>query len=450
MKVQDIDIAARDPAGVSELVLRNMDVKALPALLPLMPGLHVLHIENCGLRRLPESIGGCALLDTLILDRNRLDSLPASLGRCTRLFRLSVSYNRLAALPESLAECINLRQVDVSHNRLEAWPERLARLPWLARLDLSDNRLSSILYNKGVFPQLRYLDISGNALISLPDALVLPRLETLLLAGNRLAGLPGIEILLPALEKFDLSKNPLASLPPLPAKLKSLNIGNCLFPGLPEALFAAVELRELRGLRRGAGPKLLRFLGACRRKPVPLALRPTLFAAYCGEEEPLSALSQEECTQAFQLALPVLQECIARHLTHRGLPLPGKPEQTAPLQSALSPEQAGQLRRLLVMPAEGNAALAARIIRASGLPPGLHTELLYAWMQSPPGALKTELRRLLENCISHADRRILRLPLKAWAARDPGQLETRLAKAFQHSVFDPEKLYRLMIDEEGF
>lgn len=512
MKVQDIENAARHAARVTELRLYKTDVSVLSALLPGMPNLRLLHIENCRLRRLPDAIGHCTLMDTLILDRNLLEALPESLGNCTRLFRLSAAHNRIAAFPGSLKACLNLRRVNASHNRIAQWPELFARLPWLAQLELSYNRIAAIPdFTPGAFSQLKYLDIGRNELSFLPEFTELLRLETLLLGSNRIAKLPKLQEKMPALEKLDVSGNPLSELPPLPEKLVSLNIAACPLPELPEPLFAAERLRKIKGLSRGAGPKLVQFLGACRKRKLPEVLRPVLFAAYRSDANFLNSLEPSACLQALALPLPVLRERIIRHLTHRSaappsmpagtefacagrFPLPapalqkklamagmamaplaqakcivlGKPpynmipaairedacfisdkmffdllDASDPAPSLLRAEQILQLRRMLSLAAGGNTTLAARIIQSSGLPDGLHTELLYAWMQAPPGPLKSDLRKLLERHTPADERRILRLPLKAWAVHDPGRLEMRLREALKNTVFDAEMLFRL-------
>ncbi len=507
MKAQDVAAAAAQGERISELHLDHVEVKQLAFVLPVLTGLRRLAVIRCNLRQLPDSIGQCAKLDTLVLDRNRLQTLPEALSRCTRLFRLSAAHNRLAELPGGLANCLNLRQIELGHNHFIMWPQVLERLLWLARLDLSHNVLSCLPGFGGAYVQLRHLDLSGNALETLPEQAGFPRLETLLLRNNRLSNLPSAWMRLPVLEMLDISRNPIRALPELPAGLKRLDITGCPLAGLPPALLQLDHLCEIKGLKSEMRKKLLAFLGACRRRPLPRILRQVLFAAFCGETAALDALGPAECLQALALPLPVLRERIVRRLTQPQLPpkgalLAGIGRLSTPVAvwrnrteaaglMLVPPEHAGwivlgrppyripatlssdvvfireqtllevmddgktagttwteqqlqQLRRLLTQAGAGNAALALRIMQGSGLPGDLHTELLYAWMQAPAGKLKTGLRDLLECHTPQESRYVLGLPLKARITKFPERAEAILRQALENTIFDVGRLIFLL------
>jgi hypothetical protein len=506
VKAQDISTADRHAEHITELQLHKTDLKALPGLLPKLPHLRRLDIQNCPLRRLPDSIRHCPNLDTLILNRCALSELPEALGECDRLMRLSITHNRITALPESLTQCLNLREINASHNRFTEWPALLARLPWLARLYLAHNTITHIPEMGTDYPQLKLLDLRGNRISALPEEAQLLRLETLLLGGNALTTLPDAWRRLPVLEKLDLSRNPLHELPALPAALKSLDLTGCPLPPRPPALFALDQLRELRGLGP-EGRSLLRLLAACRRQPVPAAWRAPLFDAFCGNAAALTALEPQQCLQSLALPLPALREtllsflvknsppkalgagaavaCIGRfslplnavkakletagmHLVatvEAGFIAIGQPPYLLPDRlpagvvflremqlldalgtgaARLNEAQTQHLRSLLMHPDEANAALAARIMHSAGVPAALYTELLCARMTASSRSLKKELGLLLERHTPEDSRRALRLPLMAWAAKNPHTATARMEEALRASVFDGERLYRLL------
>ncbi|MBX2928414.1 MAG: hypothetical protein KF852_11305 [Saprospiraceae bacterium] len=506
VKAQDIITAARHAEHITELQLHKTDLKELPGLLPKLPNLRRLDIQNCPLRRLPDSIRHCRNLDTLILNRCSLAALPEALGSCDRLMRLSVENNRMAALPESLAQCLNLRDINLSRNRFSECPALLARLPWLARLYLAHNTITAMPEMGTGYAQLKLLDIRSNRLSILPERAQLPRLEILLLGGNALQEIPNVWGRLPVLEKLDIRRNPIYNLPALPVTMRSLDISGCPLPARPAALFALDQLRELRG--PGAeGRSLLRLLAACRQKPVPVAWRAPLFDAFCGNASALATLEPWQCLQSLALPLPALREtllsflttsdpakapgagasvaCIGRfsiplnaikmRLQKAGLQLVapveagfiaiGRPpyalqervpdgvvflrekqllDVLEPGKAILNKEQIQHLRSLLTHPDEANAALATRILQSAGVPAELLTELLCARMTSSSRSLKKELGLLLERYTPEGSRRVLRLPLLAWAAKNPDTAAARISEALRATVFDGERLYNLL------
>lgn len=506
MKAQDISTAARHAEHITELQLHKTDLKELPGLLHKLHNLRRLDIQNCPLRRLPDSIRHCRNLDTLILNRCSLAALPESLGECDRLMRLSVENNRMTALPESLTQCLNLRDINLSRNRFSECPALLARLPWLARLYLARNTIVEMPEMETGFAQLKSLDIRSNRLSSLPERVHLPRLEILLLGGNALQEIPNAWGRLPVLEKLDFRQNPIHNLPALPATLRSLDVTGCLLPTRPAALFALDQLRELRGL--GAeGRSLLRLLAACRQKPVPVVWRAPLFEAFCGNADALAKLNPWQCLQSLALPLPALREtllsflttadpanapgagasvaCIGRFsislnavkmkLQKAGIQLIapveagciaiGRPPYALPehlrdgvvflrekqLLDAMEPgkpilnaAQIQHLRSLLTHPDEANTALAARILQSAGVPDELLTELLCARMTAASRSLKKELGLLIERHTPEDSRRVLRLPLMAWAVKNPDTAPARISEALRATVFDGARLCRLL------
>lgn len=511
VKAQDISTAARHAEHITELQLHKTDLRELPGLLPKLLNLRRLDIQNSPLRRLPDSIRHCRNLDTLILNRCSLTTLPESLGECDRLMRLSLENNRIATLPESLAQCLNLRDINLSRNRFSECPTLLARLPWLARLYLAHNNIPEMAKMGTGYPQLKWLDIRSNRLSILPKGAQLPRLEILLLGGNTLSEFPAAWGRLPVLEKLDLRQNPIHDLPALPATLRSLDVSGCPLLARPAALFALDQLRELRGIGP-EGRSLLRLLAACRQKPVPVAWRELLFDAFCGKAEVLAKLEPQQCLQSLALPLPALRErllsflvknsssltpgtgasvaCIGKfsisldvvktRLQKAGFQLVapaeagfiaiGRPPYALPehvtdgviflrekqLLDALEPdkpilntEQIQHLRSLLAHSDEANAALATRILQSAGVSAELLTDLLCARMTASSRSLKKELGLLLERHTPEHSRRVLRLPLMAWAATNPDTAAARMEEALRSSVFDGERLYN-MLTTKGF
>lgn len=153
-----------------------------------------------GLAEFPREIFGLAdTLEVLDLGQGGFTDLPADLGRLNRLRVLFASGNRFERLPPVLGDCPTLSQLGFRGCGIRAVPvESLPR-------------------------DLRWLTLTDNAIETLPDALgERPLLQKLMLAGNRIAHLPGGLAGANNLELIRLSCNRLDTLPPWLAHLPRL------------------------------------------------------------------------------------------------------------------------------------------------------------------------------------------------------------------------------------
>lgn len=70
-----------------------------------------LNLENCKLKKLPDSIGDLKHLEYLNLSYNELEEIPETIGRLKNLKILDVNFNKLIKLPDSIGELINLEEL---------------------------------------------------------------------------------------------------------------------------------------------------------------------------------------------------------------------------------------------------------------------------------------------------------------------------------------------------
>jgi len=156
-----------------------------------------------GLHTLPPDLGTLAALETLDLQGNRLTEIPESIGDLPRLQRLRLQRNALREVPASIGRLRALEELALGENRLRALPAAFPELRGLRELHVNDNPLARLPDAFGALTALRVLNLShavgpgragtrGDAtgapgLERLPAGFDrLDRLETVLLAGNRL------------------------------------------------------------------------------------------------------------------------------------------------------------------------------------------------------------------------------------------------------------------------
>jgi hypothetical protein len=129
--------------GLQKLNLRcNAELEALPAGLWSLAGLRELDLHDCGLRTLPEEIGGLVGLRALSLGYNKelgssTATLPAALWSLAGLEELSLQWCGLRSLPEGIGLLAGLKTLDLSLNRgLASLPAGLCSLVLLDELSL--------------------------------------------------------------------------------------------------------------------------------------------------------------------------------------------------------------------------------------------------------------------------------------------------------------------------
>ncbi|KAK1935136.1 Leucine-rich repeat-containing protein 40 [Phytophthora citrophthora] len=168
-----IRAAVRRSYGSQELDLKSLELVHIPRaavfstlLLQLARTIRTVNVSRNALRELPDTfVQAFPEVETLIYKENALARLPAqALGELRYLRILNISGNQLDSLPLELPETLEV-------------------------LDASRNRLQEI-QNLHLLTKLVTLDASYNHFQLLPCGLVsLHKLQTLILAGNRLVSL---------------------------------------------------------------------------------------------------------------------------------------------------------------------------------------------------------------------------------------------------------------------
>ena len=165
-----------------------------------------------------ESLAQFSNARSIHLDNNRLTDF-AALAVLPNLLQIAVPCNRIHALPaQAPGAFAGLRSLDISFNFLRVHDvfgvgSRLSQLPSLRELDVSGNDLRTLPDSVSGFTVLCRLSLDFNKLSAqcLRPLAVLPKLEHLGLAHNRVAGLPeGLEAdagAFDALTSLDLSCN---------------------------------------------------------------------------------------------------------------------------------------------------------------------------------------------------------------------------------------------------
>lgn len=123
----------RDVSAFEELNLSNNQLKRFP---PAIPSLHVLHVGN-----------------------NQLTRLPAEMEMFKSLRYLDMSENRLRSLPDEIGNLGSLETLKLAGNELERFPDAICNLSSLMCLDLSFNPLTSISESVGMLPALKEMRV---------------------------------------------------------------------------------------------------------------------------------------------------------------------------------------------------------------------------------------------------------------------------------------------------
>jgi len=209
-KQQRLDNAAK--TGV--FAMQDKPLMSFPEKALQIPSLRTLHIENCGLSKLPEEIANSKdSLQRLKLPRNKLERVPESLTRCIALQQLDISGNRITALPEIFMGMGKLKELSLARNLLTVVPGSIAALESLKMLDLSGNRLSTLPDGLGKLKNLEDLDVSGNKLARLvEDCAGMERLRRVNAEKNQLQSVPVTLLRDTKVEILKIANNPLKTL----------------------------------------------------------------------------------------------------------------------------------------------------------------------------------------------------------------------------------------------
>jgi len=167
-----------------------------------------LDLSNCGLERLPESVGALTRLKFLNAGGNALRALPASFGALKSLRVAFFLGNAFEEVPEVLGTLPNLFMLSFKANRVARVPEN-SLAPSLGWLILSDNAIETLPESLGRCVPMRKLMLAGNKLKSLPEsARNLHNLELLRLADNAFDVVPEWLYELPKLTWLAVAANP--------------------------------------------------------------------------------------------------------------------------------------------------------------------------------------------------------------------------------------------------
>lgn len=153
------------------------------------------------------------------------DSLFETLSPCAaRVTRINLAKNALETLPEWFARLPNLRILFLLGNDFTTLPPVLRSLESLQMLSFKHCKLAGELIASQLPPNLIWLILTDNRLTALSDdfGARCRRVRKLLLANNRLTGLPASFSQLADLELLRLSNNPLPAVPPPLASLDAL------------------------------------------------------------------------------------------------------------------------------------------------------------------------------------------------------------------------------------
>lgn len=119
----------------------SLDGKLPYSILLFQNNLHTLHVKNCSLDSLPETLGDhlCHLV-VLDLSCNNLLNLPNSICSIATLSYLNVTHNSLISLPVDIGLIRDLETLIVSHNQIKILPSSIVNCSKLQVLDLQGNQ----------------------------------------------------------------------------------------------------------------------------------------------------------------------------------------------------------------------------------------------------------------------------------------------------------------------
>ncbi|GMF30783.1 unnamed protein product [Phytophthora fragariaefolia] len=111
-------------SSVTAIDLRGNRIRSVVDWSPLvLANCQFLHIQNNGLRALPEGFfGAVPALQVCELQSNQLRALPVGITDCTQLRILDVHHNCLQALPKELVQLVNLEILNAAENDLTDIP----------------------------------------------------------------------------------------------------------------------------------------------------------------------------------------------------------------------------------------------------------------------------------------------------------------------------------------
>lgn len=195
---QDLEEKGWQLSECSELIFTDCDVD-LDELIDLLPShLRELHLINCGIKAVPETIGKLKELHTLYLNNNPLECFPLATCKLPKLERLYLEECGLSALPEGLGGFEALKSIELSRNQFTRIPKALQSIRPLDGVYLCGNIIKEFPKADDLSTDWGLVDISCNPITSFPLNLfeVLKRTEVVLSKE-----MDGVDLLEPYYEK---------------------------------------------------------------------------------------------------------------------------------------------------------------------------------------------------------------------------------------------------------
>jgi len=200
---------------VTELILQNKNLEALPQEIGQFPYLKVLNLSWNPITTLPPGIGQLTNLKSLNLGLNFLTTLPPEIGQLTNLTDLEAFGNGLISLPPEIGQLSNLTLLDLNLNQLTFVPQEIFQLKKLTVLGLWKNQLTVVPPEISQLSSLTILNLDENQITSIPAEIgQLINLTQLHFGFNEITSVP-LEIgQLINLTEMNLYKNQITSVPP--------------------------------------------------------------------------------------------------------------------------------------------------------------------------------------------------------------------------------------------
>jgi len=161
--------------NLTELVVSDCGLLALPDVFDALPKLRVLEAAGNELTELPTTLRKCKKLEVVTIAKNKLASL-SPLQKCAALTVLNADVNALGSgsdnedgeigVPDVAKAWPKLTALSMASNQLTEFPVGIGGLEWLVKLNLSENRIQGVPNEVGQLKEKRFQEIliDGNPL----------------------------------------------------------------------------------------------------------------------------------------------------------------------------------------------------------------------------------------------------------------------------------------------
>lgn len=237
-----------DNGLVTELVLRNANIKILPKEIEVLIALRNLNLNSNELTAIPNELFGLQSLEILQMRNNGILELSENIGNLNKLLTLDITQNQLKKMPEEIGQLTSMTNFSFGNNSIEEIPASIGGLKSLVSISAEKNKLIRLPKEIGLLPELETIYVADNSINSIPESLgQLEQLSVLLMENNDLEELPATLNMLKNLQFLDLTNNPLSKLPLIDnlQNLQFLGLSNSKFTNIPEQVFALSNLVSL-------------------------------------------------------------------------------------------------------------------------------------------------------------------------------------------------------------